>query len=168
MYVSDTAYTLTVPQEGIHINGVSFLASARHGDETTVQIGANVRILANSIVYAGASIGDDVKIDHFCVVREGAQIGAGTRVMNYAEINRDARVGKNCRIRGFVCNRAQIGDDAACFGAVVHRYEVHMEGNIEPSPRIGDRCVLGFYSVVAGDVDVPAGTFLRPCEVFRP
>lgn len=150
--ISDTAK--------VHETVVFLPHDGRPANEQQLIIGKNTIIRANSILYGDIEIMDGCTIDHYVIVREGSEIGNGTRLLNFAQINKDVSIGNNGRIGGLICNRAIIGKNCSVLGDLLHLYDKHGSGQIEPSPTVEDDSIIARGARVIGDVTISRGSYI--------
>jgi len=125
-------------------------------------IGANCRIASHIVIYEGTKIGDNVSIDDFCRIGFDCIIGSRTRLLYAAFVMDRVLIGKDCVITGFICDGAVIGNHAVVMGRLVHELtRPHLPwGLIEPAPKIEDRAVVGFGSIIVGGVTIGHNSYV--------
>jgi acetyltransferase-like isoleucine patch superfamily enzyme len=125
-------------------------------------IGEQSYIASHVVVGEGTRIGNNVVIEDFCRLGFNCVVGDQTRIMYGAFICDRVTIGANSKISGFVCDGAEIGDDAAVMGQLVHEYtQPHITWGIEePAPRIGARVVIAFNAVIVGGVTVGENSYV--------
>lgn len=122
-----------------------------------VIVESGVIIRAMSIVYSGAHLTESCTIDHFCVIRQNVWIGRFSRVMNYTEVGSDCRIGSESRVGGMLCNRAVVGNRTTTFARLIHSYQSHGSGQLEPSPELGDDVIVGQDAILVGGISIGDG-----------
>lgn len=126
-------------------------------DNKECAVGDRVRIGPFCTVSMGASLGDDVKLDPYCRVDDSA-VGARTRLLYGARVHSEARVGSDSFIGGNVPDRTAIGDRVKHFGRLVHIPRgTDWDGDVDPSPIIGNDVLIGANALLVGGVRVEDG-----------
>jgi acetyltransferase-like isoleucine patch superfamily enzyme len=158
-------------------------------------IGANCRIGAYAIVYAGVKLGDDCLVGEHAVIREGCRIGDRCLIGQAVFVNYEAQLGDDVRVTQGVniTGLARIGSGVFFGPSVTMSNQRHIDvddvvfdpaqisppvigdfvmvgtgANIVAGVTIGDRAVIAAGAVVARDV--PAGGVVRgqPARLMEP
>jgi len=116
------------------------------------KLGSNCYIHTGTIIYQGALIENDVVCHDYSKIGSGTRISKGTKVHYNVQIFKNVQIGSNCRIGGFCCNDSVIGDNSSIYGKLVHRYSAHPGIKTDKAPIVGSNVVIGFNSVVIGEV----------------
>jgi acetyltransferase-like isoleucine patch superfamily enzyme len=118
-------------------------------------IGKRVKILSNSVVYSGVSIGNDTEIFEHTRIGPGTSIGEKCRVRYGAQIYTDVTIGNNCIVGGFTCSRAKIGSDCTMMGNMVHKYDKGwIDGLKEAAPIMEDHVIVAYNALLVGNIKV--------------
>lgn len=126
-------------------------------DNNECAVGDRVLIGPFCTVSMGARLGDDVKLDPYCRV-DDSSVGARTRLLYGARVHSEARVGADSLIGGNVPDRTEIGDRVKHFGRLVHIPRgTDWDGDMDPSPIIGDDVLIGANALLVGGVRVEDG-----------
>ncbi len=120
-------------------------------------IGDKCIIGSHVVICRGANIGNKTKIEDFCRIGERAKIGLNCNILYGAKIYDDAKIGDDSIIGGFVCERAEIGNNVRIFGELLHVHrEPHLgwDDVIEKSPIVESNVCIGFGAKIIGGVRV--------------
>jgi len=120
-------------------------------------IGDKCTIGSHVVICGGANIGNKTKIEDFCRIGEGVKIGLNCNILYGAKIHDDAKIGDNSIIGGFVCERAEIGNNVRMFGELLHVHrEPHLgwDDVIEKSPIIESSVFIGFGAKIIGEIRI--------------
>lgn len=141
--------------------------SAAAPEPDAVQVGDRCMIGNQVTVTEGTVLETDVILEDHVRIGFNCTIGRGTRVMYGAFVCDRVRVGRNAKIAGFVCDAATIGDDSTVMGNLVHSYSSpHVAWGVdEPSPVIGDRCVVGYGATIVGGITIGHNSFIAAGSV---
>ena len=162
-------YPKTWPEFDIHVGCFTVIEAT---DSSPVVIGPQSRIGHNVVVSPGVTLGERVRLDSMSFVGGGTSIGDGSEVHN-AKVFRDVRVGRNSFIGGEVSNWTVIGDEVTFMGRIVHTYrhpgdaENWRHSTPQPSPRIGDRSVIGENALLIGGINIGVGAYVAAGEIVK-
>ncbi|MBK7538026.1 MAG: hypothetical protein IPI49_22165 [Myxococcales bacterium] len=82
-------------------------------------------------------------------------------------------IGRNTFIGGDVSNWTIIGDDVTFMGRIVHTYrkaggrDDWVGAGPQPSPRIGDKAIIGENALLIGGIDIGRGAYVSAGEVVK-
>lgn len=147
-----------IPPDAIIEDGVQIGVppqGKKEGDlPTTIGKGAHIR--ANSVIYAGVTIGDDFQTGYNVVIREQNVIGSGVSVWTNAVLNPENSIGNNVRIHvSCFLEKTTIGNDVFLGPRVTFSDDPH-----PVMPRDFESCWGG--AVIADGVIVGAGAIFLP------
>lgn len=127
------------------------------------RIGGDARILGDSVVCCGTTIGKRLRVDYHCFVGEDCQIGDDCVIEYGARIYDRVRIGMRTTISGFICNESVIGNNCVIQGSLVH---ARTRPGPEPAPTIEDNCLIGTGSVIIGGIVIRKGTIVAAGAVL--
>jgi|ERR1044072_2676870 acetyltransferase-like isoleucine patch superfamily enzyme len=159
----------TWPDFDIHIGAFTVIEAS---ESAPVIIGSKSRIGHNVVVSGGVTLGESVSLDSMSFVGGGTIIGDGSEIHS-AKVFREVRIGRNSFIGGEVSNWTVIGDDVTFMGRIVHTYrhpgdaENWRHSPPQPSPKIGDRSVIGENALLIGGINIGIGAYVAAGEIVK-
>jgi acetyltransferase-like isoleucine patch superfamily enzyme len=119
------------------------------------RIAEGVKILPNSVVYSGVTIGKDSEIFEHTRIGSGTTIGEKCKTRYGAQIYTNVIIGNRSIISGFACSRSRIGSNCTMMGNMVHRYDKGwIDGLKEESPVMEDHVIVGFNALLIGNIKI--------------
>lgn len=182
---------VVIPTDAIIEDGVQ-IGVPPHGKkagELSTVIGARAHIRANSVIYAGVTIGDDLQTGPNILIRENNQLGNRVCIWANAVLNPENRVGNNVRIHvGCFLEKTTIGNDVffgprvtfsddphpvmppdheECWGGATLADGVIVGAGVIflPHVQIGTAAFIGAGSVVTKDIPAFAVAYGNPARV---
>jgi acetyltransferase-like isoleucine patch superfamily enzyme len=137
-----------------------------------IRIGRGCRIGHHSYVAPGVVLGENVAIDTMSYIGSGTMIGDGSAVHS-VKVFEQITIGRNSFIGGEVSNWTRIGDDVTFMGRIVHTYrkagsrDDWIGSEPKPSPRIGNRAVIGENAMLIGGVEIGEGAYVSAGEIVK-
>ncbi len=129
-------------------------------------IGRRNIIELGTIVCSGSRLGSDVQCESYSFIGSKTTIGNGTWLVQNAKVYDRVKIGEKCIISGFVGDNSTIGNNVRVLGKLIHKHKVPVEGRpewdelSEPGPTIGDDAIIGFDSIVIGDIHIGEGAYV--------
>ncbi|MBC8489622.1 MAG: hypothetical protein H8D45_26690 [Bacteroidetes bacterium] len=138
-------------------------------EQRLVTIEDKVRIYPWTLVYEGATLRTEVIMEERTTVGSRTDVGARSRILYQAQVNDNIRIGHDCIIGAFIADNCKIGNYCSVFGALVHRYSNQdttlWNETEEQGPILEDRVLVGWGSVIVGNVTIGKGSRIRPNTV---
>lgn len=131
--------------------------------EGHTRLGARSQIGAQVIIGAGSCLGEECIVEDGCILECEVVAGKGSHFLYRAYVCNEAEIGANCIIGGFVCERAEIAEDARVFGELVHKQVDPTAGwddLAEESPTVEHGAFVGFGATVIGGVRIGRGAYV--------
>lgn len=130
------------------------------GENSTVMHGSyisdNVEIGSNTIVYPNVTIYRDCKIGNDCILHSGTVIGSDGFGFAHTKDGKHVKIYQNGNV--VIENDVEIGAntvvDRAVFGTTLIKEGVKIDNLVQ----VAHNCVLGEYSVIAGQVGISGST----------
>lgn len=126
-------------------------------ERRVTRVGADARIMGNSVVCCGTTIGQRLRVDYHCLIGEDCVIGDDCVVEYGARIYSRVRIGSGTAVSGLVCNDGVIGRDCVVQGSLVHS---RTAPEPEPAPVVEDGCFVGRGALIVGGIRLAEGTFV--------
>lgn len=133
--------------------------------QSRVVIGSGCRIRSGTVISSGAQLGEGVDCFHQVLIGAGAKIGDNGRIGHSSQIHKNVVIGHNVRFKGFAANDCVIGNNVAMLGYLVHKFRENVRGQVQPSPRIRDRAIVGMLAIVIGGVTVHEDAYVAAGSV---
>lgn len=142
-----------------------YLNSAGPGQSSSNKtiIGNKVFIQPNVVISQDVIIGDNVRIDPFITVCEHSRVGDNTKIIYSSQIHENVKIGNDCIIGGFLCDYSKVGNSVSMMGSLLHCYRDGWNDDEDlenQSPIIEDHSIIGYHSLVIGNVRIKRNSFI--------